>query len=545
MKQTFRQSMAWLHTWAGLSVVWVLFFMFVMGTISYFEEELNHWMQPERPISQTAQDQGALLDMGAARLATKADSIGEWYMILPNGRESAFEIEWEVATDTDHGHKDVSEVFIPEDPNNGGKAHWVTPRLTGGGEALYRMHFALHYMPRTVAYWIVTICTMFMFVSIITGVVVHKKIFKDFFTFRPMKGQRSWLDMHNILAVMALPFHLMITYSGLLFFMLTVFPVIAVATYGTNGEAIRAAINEVFPRPNIEREATGKAMPLASLKPMLETAEARWGKDQVWFVGIENPGDENALVTFRRHRHNLVSNNEIYDRLIFDGVTGELLTKEPSTPFSGLVTTHRTMLNIHMGLYAGPALRWLYFLTGLLGTAMIGTGMLLWTSKRRQKQEKSPEGVKRSLVVIERLNAGTIAGLLVAVAAYFWANRLLPIELEQRAALEQNILFFSWAASLFYASWRPLTSAWKELLLFGAGLFGLLPLLNALTTDYHLGVTLPARAWSLAGVDLTLLIIGLLTAYAARVLHKRQSLTPSLHAQPERPVSPKFLEAAE
>src|SRR3546814_5961750 len=88
-------------------------------------------------------------------------------------------------------------------------------RETRGGDFLYRLHYELHYMPRTVARWIVAFCTMFMLVAIISGIVTHKRIFKDFFTFRPRKGQRSWMDAHNVVAVLALPYHLMITYTGL------------------------------------------------------------------------------------------------------------------------------------------------------------------------------------------------------------------------------------------------------------------------------------------------------------------------------------------
>ena len=32
MKNGFRQVAAWLHTWSGLTVGWVLFFVFVTGT---------------------------------------------------------------------------------------------------------------------------------------------------------------------------------------------------------------------------------------------------------------------------------------------------------------------------------------------------------------------------------------------------------------------------------------------------------------------------------------------------------------------------------
>lgn len=35
-----------------------------------------------------------------------------------------------------------------------------------------------------------------------------------------------------------------------------------------------------------------------------------------------------------------------------------------------------------------------------------------------------------------------------------------------------------------------------------------MPLLNALTTDLHLGVTVPAGQWALAGVDLVCLGLG-------------------------------------
>ena len=44
MKEGFRQSMAWLHTWAGLLVCWILFLVFVAGTASYFRDEISLWM---------------------------------------------------------------------------------------------------------------------------------------------------------------------------------------------------------------------------------------------------------------------------------------------------------------------------------------------------------------------------------------------------------------------------------------------------------------------------------------------------------------------
>jgi uncharacterized iron-regulated membrane protein len=50
MKEHFRQSMAWLHTWTGLLAGWVMFFVFVTGTAAFFCDEITRWMQPELPL---------------------------------------------------------------------------------------------------------------------------------------------------------------------------------------------------------------------------------------------------------------------------------------------------------------------------------------------------------------------------------------------------------------------------------------------------------------------------------------------------------------
>lgn len=106
--------------------------------------------------------------------------------------------------------------------------------VTGGGQLLYRMHYKLHYLPNIFATILVGLCTVIMLLGLTTGVVAHRKLFKDFFTLRLFRQQRSWFDMHNILSVLALPFHFMNTYSGLAFFFLTLMPLIFFSIYQGN-----------------------------------------------------------------------------------------------------------------------------------------------------------------------------------------------------------------------------------------------------------------------------------------------------------------------
>ena len=52
--------------------------------------------------------------------------------------------------------------------------------------------------------WIVCFASLFMLIALISGIVIHKRIFKDMFVFRANKGSRSWLDVHNLSSVFAI-----------------------------------------------------------------------------------------------------------------------------------------------------------------------------------------------------------------------------------------------------------------------------------------------------------------------------------------------------
>jgi hypothetical protein len=85
----------------------------------------------------------------------------------------------------------------------------------------------------------------------------------------------------------------------------------------------------------------------------------------------------------------------------------------------------------------------------------------------------------------------------------------------ERADWEVNGFFIVWGLSVLHAMVRRGRAAWVEQLALAALLFCALPLLNALTTPYHLGVTLVQGDWAMAGFDLTCLGSGLFFAWAA------------------------------
>lgn len=530
MKESLRQCMSWLHTWSGLVVGWVLFFMFTTGTSGYFQQEITRWMQPEQPLVQRS-DQAAplapMLSVAFDRLEQVAPAAASWRVTLPHESLAPrgwqeLAIRWEDMPQSGHEHGASGSERL--DPVTGAvRANEPQPRATAGGRGLYRMHYELHYLPYDWAIRIVGVCTMLMLIAIISGVITHKKIFRDFFIFRPGKGQRSWQDAHNAVSVMALPFFLMITYSGLVFFLFTYMPAGRDILYGSDPQSRSTFFKALFEEEEHKHLPIGR--PAAPLAPLLAQAEMAWGAGQLASVTVEHPENEPPEVILTRVQGGAL---DFWNppTLRFNADTGEALPEKAPRGGSA-VLTQNVMLNLHEGLYADTWSRWLYFTAGLLGCAMIATGLVLWTSKRRKHHLASGrESAKRFGVrLVETLNVATIAGLPLAIAAYFWANRLLPVDLADRAAWEFHSLFAVWLGALFYALARPLARAWIELLWGCCLAYALVPVVNMLTTDRHLGYTLPHALrngdWVLAGFDLTMLALAMLFAVMAVKVRRR------------------------
>jgi uncharacterized iron-regulated membrane protein len=510
-----RQSMADLHTWAGLLAGWILYAMFLTGTVSYFKEEISQWMRPELAHQQVTPDAAAVAQRVVGTLETLAAGSPQWGIQLPTDRSNIASAFWRTPAGM-AGKKMFDEATF--DPATGKK---VSARDTLGGEFFYRFHFQFYYLPPMWGRWLAGLCAMFMLVAIISGVITHKKIFVDFFTFRWGKGQRSWLDAHNALSVFGLPFHLMITYTGLVTLMTMYMPWGAQTAVKTpmQREALIAQLS-TYIQPG---KPAGVKAPLADVGPMVREAQARWGRDNVLRVTVTNPGDASARVAVSRGEAARVSVSPQY--LLFDGASGALLEVRDSV--GGAAETRGVLYALHMGRFSDLQLRWLYFIVSLAGTAMVGTGLVMWTVKRRQKLP-DPERPYFGFRLVERLNIASIAGLSIAMTGFLWANRLLPVALTHRADAEVNVFFAVWVATLFYALARPAKRAWIELLWVAAALLALLPVLNALTTQRPLWRSLAEGDWVYTGFDLMM--------WALAALHAALALRTARHRPREKAV---------
>ncbi len=497
MKGFLRQSMAWLHTWVGLLLGWVLYFMFITGTTGYLDTEIDRWMQPELPVSSTTAPASQVVQSSLKYLQRHAPNAQQWTIFMPLTRNEPYpRVTW--SGESGQGLKAKGNQILDA---QSGEA--LLGRATGGGQSLYRMHWKLHYLPKDTGEWIVGVAAMFMFVALISGVIVHRKIFADFFTFRPGQSQRAWLDAHNAASVLTLPFQFMITWSGLIFMMFTYMPLIIAAWYGP-GEKNKKLFLDQLSEPPAMVKPSGNRAAMIDLNHILVQAEQHWKGQPVAVISVRHPYDSNSRVVVRSDI--AAQPLRAADILVFDGVNGALLAERAAlqSPVKGF---RDVMLGLHEGLYSGPELRALYVLSGVLGSVMIATGLVLWCVKRRQRIEATRSQPHLGLRVVESLNVATIIGLPIAIAAYFWANRLLPLDMAQRSEWEMHALFITWLALFIHAGLRSPQRTWLEQSALAAIAFGLLPLLNALTTERGLATSLAKNDWIFAGFDLTMLAL--------------------------------------
>jgi uncharacterized iron-regulated membrane protein len=496
---TFRKSMAWLHTWAGVVIGSLLFAIFWMGTLSVFDREIDRWMNPGTRLAPVATPlpSGELptrLDGPVAEAAARLGAGSTQYFIrLPTDRMPVVEVRWRAP-----GAETFERRYLH--PLTGA----VLPHTDtlGGTGFIFPFHYNLHLKWMDLGYWLVGVAGMAMLLLVVSGVVIHRKIFADFFLFRPKKQlQRASLDLHNLTGVLALPFHFLIALSGLVIFMNIYWPTAPWGVFGQGAkskEAFQAEAYGTFRRPKADLPATQAPVSLDRLRAR---AEQRFGAP-AYFVRVWNPGDANAYIEVRRSFGDRVT--MLLDNVYFDAVTGAELSAKQTPP---VMAVQRFMSGMHFVQFRHWTLRWLYFAAGLAGCVLIATGFLFWLEARRASHAKKRlAGVR----VVEALAVASVPGLLAATCAFFCANRLLPLDTSafglQRQGLEMLAFYAVWLATLAHAAMRA-RAAWREQAALIAVLAVAAVALNWVTTGQHLARTVSEGLWAVAGMDMLLLAL--------------------------------------
>lgn len=502
MEPTFRASMNWLHTWAGVVLGGLLFAIFWMGTLSVFDREIDRWMAPTTRLALP----GETLSVEKFRPSLDAAIAAEaaaWTLVFPDERQPAFRVTYRAKS---------GNVLEFSDPATG--ATLPDPGTLGGTRFIFPFHYNLHLRVWDLGYWIVGLAGMAMLALCVSGVVIHRKIFTEFFTFRAeKKPRRLILDLHNVTGVLGLPFHFMISLSGLIIFFSIYFPSVWQVGYGDD----RVQFNrETW--GNYNRPKTNEAAPVAPLDEMVAEARRLWGGGTPFYLRVLNPGDAAAVVLIGRTFHDVVALRT--DIVYFDARSGALLHRFEPLPIGNV---QRFISGLHFIQFKHWSLRWIYFALGLVGCVLIATGYLFWQESRRRKHTQL--GL-RGVPIVEGLTVGSVTGIIVATLSFFVVNRLLPADAAfmgaGRASLETWVFYLVWLATFAHA-WTRSRRAWIEQCWTIAVLAVAAVVLNGITTGDHIGRSLvDSRLRAVGGMDLLLLLGAAVAALTALKLEYRK-----------------------
>ncbi|MDP2020345.1 MAG: PepSY-associated TM helix domain-containing protein [Hydrogenophaga sp.] len=570
MYQNFRQSMTWLHTWFGLVIGFVLIVVFFFGSLSVFDREFDRWALPDtrfdpqpmpsfdqvllpalQKIEPDEADYAAnmplLHDPAKGPITPRIELPADEYWAYTTHRDPVLSMgvgfKVPLAKDPDgHNHIHGNATI---DPRSGAAVR--ADQLKIGSEWFYPMHYSLNWQWMNHGIFIVGLAALVMLAALVSGVVMHRKVFREFFTFRPKKHtQRSALDLHNLTGVVALPFHFFFAFTGLVIF--AAFYFLPVSQFQLKGlhdqhEVVEAA------ETGLPHKAAGVPAPLASVDAMVAQAKQRWaGRDmagEVGFLMVHHVGDANSYVSVYRAGSDRVA--LVGEGIHFKGSTGELRFEDP--PHSPVSEVNEFLTGLHLQHFEHWLLRWLYVLGGLLGCVCIATGFIFFVEKRkRQHAQAGGQGSR----VVDALAVTAVTGMVIAATGMLVANRLLPADLAGKGAWEKAAFFGVWALAMLHAFVRSapvaqarLNPAWREQCWTIAALAVAAVLLNGLTTGDHLLKTVFTDTyWAVAGVDLSLLASAGIAVAAARLLARREQARCPTPAQADTNSSDSTAEVA-
>jgi len=249
-----------------------------------------------------------------------------------------------------------------------------------------------------------------MLVAAISGLLIHRHLFKDIFTLR--RGAKPVLfnrDRHSVAGTWSLPFAFVLAFTGSFFsFYGTVgVPIVAMAAFGGDVEALTEAVYGTPGKPDPRPETA------LGLDRAMAHAIQRAG-DVPTFAAIENFGRADAKLTTY---HAPAGGGLAPVSLVYDATDGTFLQDKPligPTPSAG-GTLAGIMSPLHFGNFAGMLSKAVWFGLGFAMSYVIYTGLRLWLA-RREAGSRSLEWLERGVVVV---GFGLPLALLACAGAFF------------------------------------------------------------------------------------------------------------------------------
>lgn len=438
------------HSWVGIVAGLFLFVAFYAGAVTMFEEPLQSWasapvaLPPPVSLEQTPE----LLEKALAAYPEARDDYT--IAVTPEDAQRG-RLTWDGSGGQVHHGPTQSMaagldaqgnlVVVPKTPSEA--AHFVDVLHQQVGLPL----------PHTPAMVLMGAVALLYAVALVSGVIAYlPALVKTLFAVRLDQSVRKrWLDVHNLLGLFSLPFHLVMAISSVVFafhgqiFAVEhiLFPGSAAGQHGGmhggghggehgghgggpghgHGPAQAASgAADTAPAPVAAPQRVMAPTEILALMArqapgfvpeVLNYMQLGHGKDVVRVFGHDarypTRGPTGGFVVLNSHTGAVQS--------------GEYMPGHQPAKFAVLTT----FFALHFGSFGGTPVRWGYVVLGLAGAFLFYTGNQLWIVSRRRRERASGLVVEtRGTKLLAALTSGCTTGCVAGISAVFCAVPLLP-----------------------------------------------------------------------------------------------------------------------
>ena len=357
-----------IHSWVGIKLAVLACFILVTGTLAVMSHEIDWLANPAKrvwPVSESNQT--------------------SWQQIYHNARQRApdDQIAWiaapldpwfaaEVVRVTADGQR-YRQFFHPVTAEYQGDGRWYN------WQRFFRMTHRHLMLPTQIGITIVCLYALFMIASMISGTVIYPKWWRGFF--RPPRRQNArvfWNDIHRLCGLWSLWLLVVICLTSL-WYLVEIWGGRASFPNKTSPHSTEAQQAAVQPSTEVLAEALRQTR---VHHPNLEVRQIR----------IPNPNRKNQVLVIQGQDDTLLVRDRA-NNTVFDPASGQLLSVRRAGELNLHVRISEAADPLHFGYFAGIYSKVVYFLFGVVLSALALTGTYLYGLRytRVKRDQKIPK----------------------------------------------------------------------------------------------------------------------------------------------------------
>lgn len=510
------------HTWTGILTGMALFIAFYAGALTVFKEPLARWASPPRQEAVVALADAHTLILQT--LGSHPEAARDFTLHLRETEHLPGRMGWQVrdpAAD-DHDEASVRHYVATLDTDGSARVAESHPsQLASFIDVLHRVvGLPVDNDPNR---WVMGIVAALYTLALVSGVIVLlPSLVKDFFALRVGKNlKRMWLDAHNVVGIVSLPFHLVMALTAVIF-------AYHDGIYFVQDKLLHdGKVAASFQGPAAAPGVAPTRDPAAMLPPLELVASVRalapdFEPSMLQYQHVTGP---RAVVRVWGKDAAAVSPRARGGFAAVDPYSGRLIN---SDFLPGQQSTHNLFVSsffaLHMAAFGGTAVQWMYFLLGLAGAWLFYSGNLLWIETRRRKAPRHGGALPAQRLDTRLMAAATVGvclGCVCGVSLMMAGSKWLHGQVADPGRWHSILYYSAFLACIAWAFLRGGARASVHLLWSAAALTLAIPLTTLLAWGVPaLGLWAHASAATL-GVDATALVGALAFAWMARATARR------------------------